>query len=98
MDRLLAQLEDALPAAANAKLASRGLSAYGELKTFVADRPGHDRRYAIDSSRIRNDLGWQPHHDFESAMAETVRWYLGHRDWCAAVQADRYDRTRLGLG
>ncbi|HWF84222.1 MAG TPA: dTDP-glucose 4,6-dehydratase [Vicinamibacterales bacterium] len=68
------------------------------LKTFVPDRPGHDRRYAIDASKIRRELGWTPRHTFESGLQETVQWYLGHREWCEAVQAGRYDRTRLGLG
>ena len=68
------------------------------LKTFVPDRPGHDRRYAIDASRIRRELGWAPRHSFESGLRETVRWYLDHRGWCDEVQAGRYDRQRLGLG
>jgi dTDP-glucose 4,6-dehydratase len=67
------------------------------LKTFVADRPGHDRRYAIDASKIRRELGWRPRHTFESGLRETVRWYLAHRSWCAEVQTGRYDRERLGL-
>jgi dTDP-glucose 4,6-dehydratase len=68
------------------------------LKTFVPDRPGHDRRYAIDAAKIRRDLGWQPRHTFETGIRETVRWYIDHRDWCQAVQRGRYDRQRLGLG
>ena len=68
------------------------------LKTFVPDRPGHDRRYAIDATKIRRELGWAPAHSFESGLRATVRWYVEHRDWCEAVQAGRYDRQRLGLG
>ncbi len=68
------------------------------LKTFVPDRPGHDRRYAIDATKIRHDLGWQPERSFEEGLRETVAWYVAHRDWCEAVQAGRYDRERLGLG
>ena len=68
------------------------------LKTFVADRPGHDRRYAIDASKIRRELGWQPGHTFESGLRETVRWYLDHRDWCERVQSGQDARQRLGLG
>jgi dTDP-glucose 4,6-dehydratase len=67
------------------------------LKTFVADRPGHDRRYAIDATKIARELGWRPDHRFEDGLQETVRWYAGHRDWCAAVAAGTYDRERLGL-
>ena len=68
------------------------------LKTFVPDRPGHDRRYAIDATKIRRELGWAPRHSFEDGLRETVRWYVDHRDWCEKVQAGRYDRQRLGLG
>jgi dTDP-glucose 4,6-dehydratase len=95
---LCAALERERPAAGNQALLSKGLRGYRDLVTFVADRPGHDRRYAIDASRIRRELGWRPQHDFEQGLAETVRWYLAHRPWCEAVQAGRYDRERLGLG
>ena len=71
---------------------------YKSLKTFVADRPGHDRRYAIDATKIRRELGWSPRRSFEEGLRETTSWYLEHRDWCAGVQAGRYDRSRLGLG
>ena len=73
-------------------------TSYRTLKTFVQDRPGHDRRYAIDASKIRRELGWSPRHVFEDGLRETVGWYLEHRDWCEGVQAGRYDRGRLGLG
>ncbi len=59
---------------------------------FVRDRPGHDRRYAIDARKIRAELGWQPQETFESALAKTVRWYLDHADWVAAVRDGRYRR------
>jgi dTDP-glucose 4,6-dehydratase len=55
------------------------------LITFVKDRPGHDRRYAIDASKIEKELGWTPAHKFEQGIRETVRWYLDHQDWVAAV-------------
>ena len=97
VDALCAHLERALPAAANPALAAAGVRDYASLKTFVADRPGHDRRYAIDAGRVRRELGWRPAHDLDAGLAETVRWYLEHRDWCAAVQAGRYGRERLGL-
>jgi dTDP-glucose 4,6-dehydratase len=78
------------------ELAPRGQS-HRTQKTFVPDRPGHDRRYAVDATRIRHELGWQPRYTFESGLRETVRWYLEHRAWCAQVQAGQYDRERLGL-
>jgi len=71
---------------------------YRSLKTFVPDRPGHDRRYAIDATKIRRELGWAAARTFEGGLRETVEWYVAHRDWCDAVQAGRYGRERLGLG
>jgi dTDP-glucose 4,6-dehydratase len=75
-----------------------GYASRRELKTFVPDRPGHDRRYAIDATKIRRELGWAPRHTFEDGLRETVRWYLDNRRWCEQIQAGRYDRQRLGLG
>ena len=70
---------------------------YRSLKTFVPDRPGHDRRYAIDATKIRRELGWSPAHTFESGLEHTVRWYLDNRGWCDLVQSGSR-RERLGLG
>src|SRR6185312_14858231 len=95
VDTLCDILESERPAADNPALAGRS---YRDLKTFVADRPGHDRRYAIDDTKIRAELGWEPRHDFASGLRATVRWYLANRSWCAAVQAGTYGRERLGLG
>ncbi len=87
-------LESLRPAGGNPALTKRGLASYHDLVTFVTDRPGHDQRYAIDSSKIRNELGWRPRHTFEAGMRATVQWYLDHGDWCRSV----HDRRRLGLG
>jgi len=65
--------------------------------TFVQDRPGHDRRYAIDAGKIREELSWKPAHDFDSGIKNTVRWYLKNRAWCETVQAGKYERQRLGV-
>jgi dTDP-glucose 4,6-dehydratase len=97
VDLLCAELERQRPARGNAALRAKGIASYGELKTFVEDRPGHDRRYAIDSSRIRRELGWAPAHDLASGLAATVSWYLANGAWCESVQSGSYRRERLGL-
>jgi dTDP-glucose 4,6-dehydratase len=73
-------------------------NSYTDLISFVPDRPGHDFRYAIDSARIQNELGWQPRETFMSGLEKTVQWYLDHQDWVMAVSDSQYDGQRLGLG
>ena len=69
------------------------------LITFVPDRPGHDRRYAIDSERVRRELGWRPALDLQAGLERTVRWYLDNRWWWQGVRAGGFeDRRRQGLG
>ncbi|HEX4764295.1 MAG TPA: dTDP-glucose 4,6-dehydratase [Usitatibacter sp.] len=63
---------------------------YRRLISFVADRPGHDRRYAIDARKIRTELGWSPRETFETGLAKTVRWYLDHAAWVAQVKSGEY--------
>ena len=65
---------------------------YRGLLQFVTDRPGHDRRYAIDAEKIRGELGWAPRESFETGLRKTVRWYLEHRDWVAQVKSGEYRR------
>ena len=64
---------------------------------FVADRPGHDLRYAVDAARIRDELGWRQQETFESGMEKTIDWYLANRDWWAPLRAKVYSGERLGL-
>jgi len=96
VDRICATLEDLHPAALNPAMQARGVARYQDLKHFVTDRPGHDRRYAIDATKLRRDLGWTPQHSFDSGLQATARWYLEHRGWYEAERVG-YDRGRLGL-
>lgn len=75
----------------------RGIGRYSALVTHVRDRPGHDRRYAIDASKIEGQLGWVPQESFKSGLRRTVQWYLGNLEWCRRVQQGTYQRERLGL-
>ena len=65
--------------------------------TFVADRPGHDRRYAIDASKLRDELGWTPAYTFERGIAETVDWYLANQEWVQRVLDGSYRLERIGV-
>ena len=65
---------------------------YASLITFVQDRPGHDRRYAIDARKIERELAWRPVETFESGLSRTVRWYLDHSDWLASVTSKEYQK------
>lgn len=69
---------------------------YESLITFVKDRPGHDVRYAIDATKIKNDLGWTPEETFDTGIRKTVEWYLNNLEWCRRVQDGSYQRERLG--
>ncbi|WP_296191712.1 MULTISPECIES: dTDP-glucose 4,6-dehydratase [unclassified Psychrobacter] len=70
---------------------------YESLITFVKDRPGHDLRYAIDASKIANELNWTPTETFDSGIRKTVEWYLNNMEWCSRVQDGSYQRERLGI-
>jgi len=89
VEAICALLDQLLPAGAP----------HARLITPVADRPGHDRRYAIDPSRISTELGWQPRHSFEQGLAATVEWYLANLPWCERVrQGSGYSGERIGTG
>ena len=67
-----------------------------DLITYVTDRPGHDRRYAIDSSKIERELGWRADHTFEAGLAETIDWFLANEDWWRPIRDGNYSGARLG--
>jgi dTDP-glucose 4,6-dehydratase len=97
VDRVCAILEECVPSGKNPHLAQNNIRCYADLKQFVADRPGHDRRYAINPEKIKSELGWSPQHTFDKGLRKTVEWYVSHREWCQHVLGDTYDRGRLGL-
>jgi dTDP-glucose 4,6-dehydratase len=70
---------------------------YADQITFVADRPGHDRRYAIDCTKLQRELGWKPKESFETGLVKTVAWYLKNRAWCDDITSKKYARERLGI-
>lgn len=80
------------------ELRPRAAGPHRDLIEFVTDRLGHDLRYAIDSSKIRRELGWTPKEDFDSGLRRTVQWYLENQVWCERVQSGAYRGERLGLG
>ncbi len=90
-------LERAAPGVQNARLQAAGAASYRDLMVFVKDRPGHDKRYAIDASKIARELGFSPTYSFQEGLNQTVAWYLANRAWCEAVTRGKYDRERLGL-
>ncbi len=74
-----------------------GGGSHEELISFVTDRPGHDRRYALDAGKLTSKLGWKPEADFETALEETIDWYLDHPDFWKPILGGNYDGHRLGL-
>jgi dTDP-glucose 4,6-dehydratase len=96
VDALCEELEAALPASTNSALKSAGITRYADLKQFVSDRPGHDRRYAINADKIRRELGWRANVGFDAGIRATVRWYLDNREWCESVEAEGSQRERRG--
>jgi dTDP-glucose 4,6-dehydratase len=89
--RLICRILDELSPRADAQ-------AHADLITFVADRPGHDLRYAIDATKVSRELGWSAQETFESGLRKTIIWYLDNRVWWERILDSRYDGSRLGLG
>jgi dTDP-glucose 4,6-dehydratase len=89
-------LDQVSPPSSNPKLTSP-ISSYRKLIKFVVDRPGHDRRYAIDPTKITKDLGWKGTTSFEEGIRSTLGWYLANRTWCERITQGSYRRERLGL-
>ena len=97
VDTICDLLQDLAPPATNPAMVTAGVKQYRDLKRFVADRPGHDRRYAVDGSKLQRELGWKPRYSFQSGLRETVSWYIAHREWFESARLG-YNRQRLGLG
>lgn len=93
---ICAILDEVKPCAENTALAD--IQHYAQLITFVQDRPGHDKRYAIDAAKIQRELGWKPQETFESGIRKTVEWYLANPRWWQRIQDGSYNGQRLGLG
>ena len=72
-------------------------SKYSKLITYVQDRPGHDFRYAIDATKINQELGWSPKESFETGIRKTIDWYLNNQQWWQAIQDNTYQQERLGM-
>ena len=89
-------LDELKPISKNPAFLSSGLTSYKELITFVKDRPGHDVRYAIDASKIKNKLGWIPEESFETGIRKTVEWYLDNENWWKRVLTGEYQLERIG--
>ncbi len=90
MRTLCALLDELAPLASQPWGPASGKTHYRELITYVADRPGHDRRYAIDARKIERELGWRPVETFETGIRKTVEWYLANQAWVSNVLSGAY--------
>ena len=97
-ERTNLEVVEAICDALDARLPLEGGKSRRQLITFVTDRPGHDRRYAIDASKIERELGWRPEESFDSGLAKTIDWYLDNRWWWEPIRSGAYAGERLGEG
>jgi dTDP-glucose 4,6-dehydratase len=97
-ERNTIQIVDALCALLDRCKPREDGKSYATQKAFVKDRPGHDRRYAINASKLLINLGWKPTETFETGLERTVRWYLEHAQWCEEIRQKLYAGERLGAG
>ena len=99
--RLICGILDSMtPIAENDRLSDdqkKSLTNYADLISFVTDRPGHDMRYAIDATKIENQLGWTPSEDPQSGFEKTVQWYLENESWWNRILSGEYKMDRIGL-
>jgi dTDP-glucose 4,6-dehydratase len=90
VNQICSILDEMAPPVEVPELRARGLNRYAELIRFVADRPGHDQRYAVDSAKITRELGWQAEEGFEAGLRRTIAWYLSNPKWVAQAGAGSY--------
>lgn len=95
--RICSLLDELRPIEENEQFGGKGYTKHEELITYVADRPGHDRRYSINCDRIEKECGWSPSETFDSGIRKTIEWYLENKDWCNEVSEKKYARERLGV-
>jgi dTDP-glucose 4,6-dehydratase len=96
--RMICQILDGeRPVAENSAITDSAIGKYEDLITFVTDRPGHDLRYAIDASKIRDEIGWEPKEGIDGGFKKTVRWYLENKDWWGRILSGEYRLQRQGL-
>lgn len=93
---ICALLDELAPTSSNEKVSN--LDKYEDLITYVKDRPGHDRRYAINCERSETECGWVPSETFDTGIRKTIQWYLDNLDWCRDIAEKKYSRERLGQG
>jgi dTDP-glucose 4,6-dehydratase len=97
-EKTTVQMVEAITALLDELVPNSPYKPHKSLMKFVTDRPGHDRRYAIDASKIRNELGWKPQESFETGLRKTVQWYLDNSEWCERILSGKYRLERQGVG